>query len=479
MSSAIQWGDGQTSEIAGGWRPSTALAQTTHRYAAAGLYSIVYTEIAPDGSPRQASAPIEVLDQPIPPVVTLPKRTRVEPIAPTRSISFFRFGGGRVKMISTDFATGATTAREAPELLQTFNYVSPDARFLFRMLPVTFDPPVITLQAFRVEQDLSLTPWGPARTVEGTDIVFSPTGHTLYVLGYPLMIHAYAFDSSTGFVGEKTGSCAVAGGDAFYAGLQDAAIDPTGEWMLARAPDWPMPSLAVIRLDPQTGAVLSQRRVVLDASTQFGPSGDMIAMHPGWGWLAVSGTGEFLDLSLLRFDRSSGDVTAATRIASPPRTSIGGTYHSLLTARWGAEHLYLGATYAWQSSLDRAAGGVGWTEVYQSVMNVNRLAFDAGTGVVSPAVSTQWLQARPRYANEPSGYYNIRSFGGNLVERMIISPTVQSVLGCQWGAAGDWGGRIDLVSYTIAPGAAAQPWLTQRSLAMSEPAPLGIFGYCE
>jgi hypothetical protein len=489
VSSTIQWGDGETTEITGGWRPVTPLALTTHRYAAAGSYQITYAETAPDGSARQATVYVDVLDQPVPPVAMPPRRAPVEPIAPTRSIHFFGFGQGAVRLISTDFATGATTVRDAPELLGLRNFVkdsvvSPDARFV---LSTRFegDPPVAALQAFRVEKDLSLTPVGTARSVESGDIALSPTGRTLYVFSYPLMIHAYAFDSGTGLVGEKIGSFGIAGGDAYYAGIQDAVFDPTGQWMLARAPDWPTPSLAVIRLDPATGAVVSQRRVVLDhVITQFFPtgSGGMLALHPGGDWLAVSGDREFLNLSLLRFDRSSGDVKAVTRIASQPRTKIGSTYNALLNVGWGPDQLYLGATYAWQSSYDRAAGGSSWFyEVYQSVMNVTRLPFDATTGTVAPTVSTQWLQARPRYVNEPSGYYK-GFWGGNTVETMLISPTAQSVLGCQWSAAGDWGGRIDLVSYTIAPGNGAEPWLTQRSLASSQP-PAAIAGqppeYCQ
>jgi hypothetical protein len=263
-------------------------------------------------------------------------------------------------------------------------------------------------------------------------------------------------------------------------------VDPSGQWMLASAMDWPTPSLAVIRLDPATGAVVAQRRVVLDMTiTQFlpGGSGGALALHPSGDWLAVSGDREFLNLSLLRLDRSSGDVTATARITSQPRTTIGGTYHALLGFAWGSDRLYLGGTYAWQSSDDVAASGSQWyQEVYQSTMNVTRLPFDATTGIVSPTASTQWLQARPRYVNEPSGYYDASYGGGITVESMTLNPTAQSVLGCQWGAAGDWGGRVDLVSYTIASGLAAEPWLEQRSLAMSA-APLPVTylspGFCE
>jgi hypothetical protein len=476
VSSTIQWGDGETTEIAGGWRPATPLALTTHRYAAAGTYQITYAQTAPDGSMRQATVQVEVVDRPIPTVAVPPPRTRIEPIAPTRSISFFRYNLGAARLISTDFATGATTVREAPELFGTNNYVSPDARFVFRM-GWQSDPPRAVLQAFRVEQDLSLTPVGAARTVEGDFIRFSPTGHTLYVAAYPLMLHAYTFDSSTGLLGEKIGSYGIVDG------LRDAVFDPTGEWMLARAEDWPTFSLHVIRLDPATGAVVSQRRVVLDhVDTRFySPDSGTFALHPGGDWVAVAPSIEFLGLSLLRFDRTSGDLTAVTRIASPPRTTMGSSYNTLLGMKWGPDQLYLGATYAWQSRYDRVAPVGWWTEVFQSVMNVSRLPFDATTGTLAPVVSTQWLQAQPRYFNDPSGYYATRSFGGEFVERMVISPTAQSVLGCQWGAAGDWGGRIDLFSYVIAPGNAAEPWLTQRSFVMSQPPPPAFQypGYCE
>jgi hypothetical protein len=476
VSSTIEWGDGETTDIPGGWRPATPLALTTHRYTALGTFQITYAETAPDGSTRRAIVYVEALDRPIPPVAAPPQRARIAPVAPTRSIAFFRYNAGGVRLMSTDFATGATTVREAPELFATNNYASPDARFVFRVRSES-DPPVVVLQAFRVEKDLSLTPVGAERPIEGDVIGFSPTGHTLYVGGYPLTLHAYAFDSSTGLVGEKIGSYGIA------AGLQAAVFDPTGEWMLARTPDWPTFSLYVIRLDPATGAILSQRRVVLDhAVTQFfPPDSGTFALHPGGDWVAVSPAAEFLDLSLLRFDRTSGDLSAATRFASQPRTIMGSNYNTLLSLVWGRDQLYLGATYAWQSSYDRAAGGRWWNEVFQSVMNVSRLPFDATTGTIALPVSTQWLQARPRYSNDPSGYYQQGSFGGNFVERMVISPTARSVLGCQWVAAGDWGGRIDLVSYTIAPGNAVEPWLTQRSSVMSQPPPPAFQypGYCE
>ena len=337
-SSRIDWGDGQITEIAGGWRPSVSLSLTTHRYAAAGYYEITYRETTVEGTVRIATTGTEVRDQPVEPDTAVPQRTRVAPVAPTRSMNFV-FDGGRARIVSTDFATGVTTVREEPELLSSISYATPDARFVLRER-TQGDPPVLAAQASRVENDLSFTPVGPTRPIDVGSMVFSTAGHTVYVFGATVFgdtIHAYAFDSRSGLVGEKIGSyllSGISGGSP-----RSPIVDPSGEWMLVEQ----LGSIVVIRLDPTTGAIVSQRQVLVDTN-----GSGRIAMHPGGDWVAVSPTSDFLDLTLARLDRSSGDLVAVSSVASP-----NASYFITLGMRFAQDHFYLGAAYAYRSSFDR------------------------------------------------------------------------------------------------------------------------------
>ncbi len=215
----------------------------------------------------------------------------------------------------------------------------------------------------------------------------------------PAAIHAYTFDSSTGLVGEKLGSYATA------VRVGEAVVDPTGEWMLAVDANL----VAVIGLDPQTGAVVSQRLVVLDQVARSGLYTGRIALNPSGRWVAFWTPGggydiDPLEFTLARFDQSTGDFMAATRVASPSPTTIGGSDHPLFDTYFGLDHLYFGTQYAYQSSYDRAIS----VYSYHGVMSVSRLPFDAITGTFTAAVSTHWLQERPAYLGGGGGFGSAR-----------------------------------------------------------------------
>jgi hypothetical protein len=373
----IYWGDGSSTTIEGGWRPTTPTSLTTHRYAAPGTYRVEYASLSPDnrwdswlvaltvaaGTPPAAPPPFTS----VPPLPSIPGNPSLA-FAATADYS---------TLLSVDHVAGTVVANDVPmpdEWSTRASVLSADARTLYRAVaPLSSNDPFVpvAVRAYSLDATRGLVPVGRSVNIEnaGVDaLVVAPSGRTLYVFASPYgftapaYVTAYRLDPTTGAIGARVAQVRLP------AAAWRTTIDPTGEWMLVGPATW---QTNVLRLDPSTGAVLSQRMIAAPLAAQ--PLS--LRMHPGGNWVSSH---DDTTLVTMRFDRATGQLSAgsAYSIARPFLLATGGRF---ATADLYVEGL---AVIPRDDNTNDVPGAL------------LRLPFDAATGQLATTATPLWTEAR-------------------------------------------------------------------------------------